>query len=1163
MRGDLKYKTTKNPKLGRIIKIIPRKQKRMKNENYRRGRASMKYVRKRIKQYVAALLVVTMVFTQFVTSYAQSGGMNGIQQYDTYHTYDIYDTATASDEENKIPVTPDEDTDEDEIALEDDRYDDATASEILPSVPKDPETASRSNAARMASETYRLRYKAVVNGSWQIMYEEEVCEGDDGIPPEVPEREGYTFAGWDGSYVNVSASRTVTATYVSGDVDMHVVTFVGGNGRLVVNPQYVRTGRGAIRPSEILYKQAGSTFLGWDREVYNVTEDMEIGARYAAGEITVYRLLFEGKYNGSNALLKCEWVPAGEDGTPPEIPEREGYTFTGWKGSYVNVQSAQNVEASYLSGEHTVHIVRFTDHNGRLVVNPQYVRTGRGATFPSEVLYKRDGYTFLGWDSEFYNVTEDMEVGARYLTGEVPVYRLRFQGKYNDLDTVLKCEWVPTGEDGTPPEVPEREGYTFTGWKSAYVNVQSARTVEASYLSGEHTVHIVRFIDHNGRLVVNPQYVRTGRGATFPSEVLYKRDGFTFLGWDREFYNVTEDMEVGARYLTGEVPVNRLRFQGKYNDLDTILKCEWILAGSDGTPPEVPEREGYTFSGWKDSYVNVQSARTVEASYLSGEHTMHVVRFMDYDGSLVTNPQYVRDGMGVTRPSATLYQRDGYTFRGWDREFYEVTGDLVVKPEYWSGEYSTYWLAYQAYHNGVLKEIKREWVPDGQNGMPPEVPGREGFTFAGWTPGDSYLNVKSSKTITGKYISGDVKMHVVYFYGKRTGSNDYTVIKVEYVRDGGSATPPAVPEYAGYTFRSWQGDYTNITLSKSIFAVYDSQKYTVNFWNGETLLKSQEVQYGSWATAPSAPAAPEGYYFNGWDKDYQKVAGNLNVYAVFEPIEGVVILITTEEFKQRIRALDLPEDVEESLIDLGIKIRAELDKHINVNTRMSHAIPMEEIYIALPFILNPTVLTAIGVVALGLAVWAINYGTIYLVWIGFLEAMEILGEYVGKPVASAVEQLVETQFVVITGGLGSNPTPEPDPEEEMAWIIAYEESLKIAVAVEGNTIIIDGTRYKCDTLAENIAKSMERENHIYYPAMIIRDAVCVAPQEISRAQALAIMSLNNDKVGVMAVSSKYARGLCSTLGGAEGPEGDAKGGYWYHYHGKVCRKAHCWFLGYD
>ena len=392
----------------------------------------MKKVRKRLRQYIAALLVVTMVFTQFGTSYAQ-GGMTGIRPYDVSHA------ATASDGNHQIPVIPEEDTeintnlnskedqsdaDEepgDEIMLEDDRYgyEEATASESKPSSPSDAEAASRSATVRMASETYLLRYKAVVNGSWQIIYEEDVCEGDNGIPPEVPEREGYTFSGWSGSYVNVTASRTVTAKYVTGDQVLHTVRFVDETGRLMANEQYVADGRGAIRPGRSEYVRAGATFLDWDREFYSVTEDMEIRARYLEGEVPTRGLSYLGYYEGVYIELKYECVPKGENGTPPEVPAREGYTFAGWSGAYANSPYYGNVTATYLAGEQTVHKVRFVDENGRLVANEQYVADGKGANRPGTSAYKREGYTFLGLDyglSTFIQTTF-LRAFFRYPTG--------------------------------------------------------------------------------------------------------------------------------------------------------------------------------------------------------------------------------------------------------------------------------------------------------------------------------------------------------------------------------------------------------------------------------------------------------------------------------------------------------------------------------------------------------------------------------------------------------------------------------------------------------------------------------------------------------------------------------------------------------------------------
>ncbi len=59
------------------------------------------------------------------------------------------------------------------------------------------------------------------------------------------------------------------------------------------------------------------------------------------------------------------------------------------------------------------------------------------------------------------------------------------------------------------------------------------------------------------------------------------------------------------------------------------------------------------------------------------------------------------------------------------------------------------------------------------------------------------------------------------------------------------------------------------------------EKYTVNFYDGTDLLKSEEVEKGSFATAPLI-VDKEGYKFTGWDIDFSKVESDLNVIAIFE-----------------------------------------------------------------------------------------------------------------------------------------------------------------------------------------------------------------------------------------------------------------------------------------
>lgn len=414
----------------------------------------MKQIKLMIKRYIASLLVVSMLITQYSSSYAQAATETGMYQNNPVISID------AEVRDTEQPAIPEEETDyeyeDDEIPLEDDRYGNATISNAY--------TASQSNAVRVADDTFYLYYYAKEDDKWNVIYVETVLKGDDGIPPKVPERDGYTFAGWNqiSSYVNVQKSASLFATYVSGDVQLHEVRFVNAAGRLVVNPQYVETGKGADFPSINLYERTGYTFLGWDREFYNIKSDEEIKPRYKRGENEVYQLSYQAYYNDNWRTLKNEWVPEGADGLPPEVPEVENRKFSGWMrdSPYVNVKRSTTVIAKYEDNNQKMHVVNYVDENERLIVNPEYVIEGRGANPPPKSRYQRTGYTFLGWDQVFWKVTKDMTVRPRYVQGEHEVCWLTYSAYHGNLTFRMKEEWVPIGGNGTPPQVPPREGWS-------------------------------------------------------------------------------------------------------------------------------------------------------------------------------------------------------------------------------------------------------------------------------------------------------------------------------------------------------------------------------------------------------------------------------------------------------------------------------------------------------------------------------------------------------------------------------------------------------------------------------------------------------------------------------------------------------------------------------
>ena len=108
--------------------------------------------------------------------------------------------------------------------------------------------------------------------------------------------------------------------------------------------------------------------------------------------------------------------------------------------------------------------------------------------------------------------------------------------------TTLKTEQVIEGGSATAPADPTRVGYTFTGWDKAFNNVTSDLTVTAQYTINTYTV---TFKDWDGT-TLKTQTVNYGGSATAPTDPI--RDGYTFIGWDKAFTNVTANLVVTALY---------------------------------------------------------------------------------------------------------------------------------------------------------------------------------------------------------------------------------------------------------------------------------------------------------------------------------------------------------------------------------------------------------------------------------------------------------------------------------------------------------------------------------------------------------------------------------------------------------------------------------------
>ncbi len=647
-----------------------------------------------------------------------------------------------------------------------------------------------------------------------------VEHGSAATAPEAPAVEGYTFKAWDVAFDNITADTTVTAVY---EINKYTVTFMA-NGE-VIDSVTVEYGSAAIAPEAPAVE--GKTFTGWDADFSNITGDLTVNALY---DINVYDVTFVGK---DGVTIKTEPVAHGSAATAPEAPAVEGYTFTGWDKAFDKVTGDLTVTAVYEINKYTVDFVA----NGE-TIDTQTVEHGSAASAPEAPAV--EGYTFTGWDVAFDKVTGDLTVTAVY---EINKYTVNFVANGETIDT----QTVEHGSAASAPEAPAVEGYTFKAWDVAFDNITADTTVTAVYEINKYTVTFMA----NGE-VIDTQTVEHGSAAIAPEAPAV--EGMNFAGWDKAFDNVTSDLTVTAQYGEQVFTVTFIGFDG------VELQSRPVAYGTAAVAPTAPVVEGYTFTGWDKDFSNITGDLTVTAIYEINKYTVNFVGFENAD----LGSQTVEHGSAATAPEAPAVE--GYTFTGWDVAFDNITADTTVTAVY---EINKYTVNFVGFENA---DLGSQTVEHGSAATAPEAPAIEGYTFTGWDK--AFDKVTGDLTVTAVYEINKYTVNFVGFENADLGS--------QTVEHGSAATAPEAPAIEGYTFTGWDVAFDNITGDLTVTAVYEINKYTVNFVGFENAdLGSQTVEHGSAATAPEAPAV-EGYTFTGWDVAFDNITGDLTVTAIYE-----------------------------------------------------------------------------------------------------------------------------------------------------------------------------------------------------------------------------------------------------------------------------------------
>ena len=504
-------------------------------------------------------------------------------------------------------------------------------------------SAPESGAVTDASPTVTYRYVKQCTVTWKdgltggiIGSKTLDCGAAMPANPAAPSHDGYQPGVWDKSGGTLDKDTTITAGY---ERTVHLT--YDGNGNTSGHVDGVTGRSGDVKVAANGFACTGHTFTGWNTRAdgsgtaYKAGGALHLDADatlYAQWRANAYKVAFDAN-KGTGTMVDEMFAYDRPQALTENGFKRDGYTFTGWNtkpdGSgdgYADGQEVLNLTAK--DGGTVTLYARWTAKPAKLVYDGNGNTSGAtepttGTTDQTVAVrdngFKRDGYTFTGWNTRADGTGETVKPGdKRVLNGEGRLYAqwtadpasITYHANATDA-TGDTAEQTGVTDQRTTLSANgyDRYGYTFTGWNT---KPDGSGT---GYLPG--AAHVMRGrLDLYAQWTANPASItyhanaddasgetKGGTGVTDQMITVaangFRRDGYTFVGWNTRPDLSGDTIAPGDRTtLRGETHLYAMwtRVAGTVAWTKTDAKTGDILSGSEWTLRRVADENGAAVS---------------------------------------------------------------------------------------------------------------------------------------------------------------------------------------------------------------------------------------------------------------------------------------------------------------------------------------------------------------------------------------------------------------------------------------------------------------------------------------------------------------------------------------------------------------------------------------